>query len=106
MLNKPNVLFMNKYSSKQFWISGSLLILCTIIILAWQNEPRSARIKKDLDSFKVEPGMRIDLMVAEPLVIDPVAIAFDEDRQMYIVEDRRYPDPAEGGLPTKLGRVA
>ncbi|MGB4400428.1 MAG: PVC-type heme-binding CxxCH protein [Daejeonella sp.] len=97
---------MKKYPNKQFWISGLLLILCTITILAWQNEPNSARIKKALDSFKVEPGMRIELMVAEPLVIDPVAIAFDEDRHMYVVEDRGYPDPAEGGLPTKLGRIA
>lgn len=106
MLNQPKMLNMNKYSGKQFWISGLLLILCTITILAWQNEPRSARLKKALDSFKVEPGMRIELMVSEPLVIDPVAIAFDENRHMYVVEDRGYPDPAEGGLPTKLGRVA
>ena len=106
MLSQPKMLFMNKYSGKQFWISGLLIILCTITILAWQNEPRSARLKKALDSFKVEPGMRIELVVSEPLVIDPVAIAFDENRQMYVVEDRGYPDPAEGGLPTKLGRIA
>ncbi|WP_411273374.1 PVC-type heme-binding CxxCH protein [Daejeonella sp.] len=97
---------MNKYPNKVLRISGLLLILCTITILAWQNEPRSPRLKKALDSFKVEPGMRIELMVSEPLVIDPVAIAFDENRQMYVVEDRGYPDPAEGGLPTKLGRIA
>ncbi|MEX2594197.1 MAG: hypothetical protein WD426_15600 [Anditalea sp.] len=28
----------------------------------------------------------IELVAAEPLVIDPVAFAFDEDRIMYVVE--------------------
>ena len=83
-----------------------LSIVLTVTIAALQPDLRSARLKKALDSFQIEPGLRIDLIAAEPLVIDPVAIAFDEDRQMYVVEDRGYPDPAEGGLPTTLGRVA
>ncbi len=46
-------------------------------------------------------------MAAEPLVIDPVALAFDEDRRMYVVENRGYPDPVEGGGPsTTEGRIA
>lgn len=40
-----------------------------------------------------EPGLRIELVVAEPLVVDPVAFAFDENRRLYVVEDRGYPDP-------------
>ncbi|MGV3502576.1 MAG: PVC-type heme-binding CxxCH protein [Adhaeribacter sp.] len=66
----------------------------------------SSRFKKALASFRLEPGLRIELMVAEPLVVDPVAFAFDEDRLLYVVEDRGYPDPAEGGNPTRLGRIA
>ncbi len=66
----------------------------------------SARLKKAMESFRLEPGLRIDLIAAEPLVIDPVAMAFDENRRMYVVEDRGYPDPAEGGTPTTLGRIA
>ena len=46
------------------------------------------------------------LIAAESLVFDPVAIAFDAARQMYVAEDRGYPDPVEGGLPSTLGRVA
>lgn len=59
-----------------------------------------------MDSFQLEPGLRIELVAAEPMVVDPVAFAFDEDRRMYVAEDRGYPDPAEGGAPTKLGRIA
>jgi hypothetical protein len=42
-----------------------------------------------------EPGLRIELVVAEPLVVDPVAFAFDESRRLYVVEDRGYPDPID-----------
>jgi len=46
--------------------------------------------------FVLEPGYRIDLVAAEPLVQDPVAMAFDERGRMYVVENRGYPDPLEG----------
>ncbi|WP_276359474.1 PVC-type heme-binding CxxCH protein [Daejeonella sp. H1SJ63] len=76
------------------------------LIIAWQNNSRTTEIKKALESFRIEEGMRIDLIAAEPLVVDPVAFVFDENRHMYVVEDRGYPDPAEGGAPTRLGRIA
>src|SRR5215203_1095010 len=49
-----------------------------------------------LSTFVVEPGYRIDLVAAEPLVQSPVAIAFDDRARMYVVENRGYPDPLEG----------
>ena len=97
---------MNRYHFKQYWLFGLLLTVLAFAIAAWQTDSRSVHLKKALDGFQIEPGMRIDLIAAEPLVVSPVAVAFDENRQMYVVEDRGYPDPAEGGLPTKLGRVA
>ena len=51
-----------------------------------------------------EPGLRIELVVAEPLVVDPVAFAFDENRRLYVVEDRGYPDPI--GKPDRDGSAA
>ena len=96
---------MNYYdhTSMKKWIiaaSGSLLLLAT------GCQPESDRLQEALDSFRLEPGLRIELVAAEPLVVDPVALAFDEERRMYVVEDRGYPDPAEGGAPTTLGRIA
>jgi putative membrane-bound dehydrogenase-like protein len=66
----------------------------------------SASLKQSMASLRLEPGLRIELVAAEPLVVDPVAFAFDEDQVMYVVENRGYPDPAEGGSPTRLGRIA
>lgn len=97
---------MNRFHFSRYLIFGLLLIVLTVTIAALQPDPRTVRLKKALDSFQIEPGMRIDLIAAEPLVIDPVALAFDENRQMYVVEDRGYPDPVEGGSTTTLGRVA
>lgn len=60
-----------------------------------------------LASFVLEPGYRIDLVAAEPLVQDPVAIAFDERGRLYVVENRGYPDPLEGEPESPpMGRVA
>ena len=52
-----------------------------------------------LAGFVLEPGYRIDLVAAEPLVQSPVAIAFDERGRMYVAENRGYPDPLDGDKP-------
>ncbi|MEX2568895.1 MAG: PVC-type heme-binding CxxCH protein [Cyclobacteriaceae bacterium] len=66
----------------------------------------SLALKEAMASFQMEPGLRIELIASEPLVVDPSAFAFDEDGVMYVAENRGYPDPAEGGAPNKLGRIA
>lgn len=63
-----------------------------------------------LAAFQVEPGLRIELIAAEPMVDDPVAFAWDEKRRLYVVENRGYPDPLQtNGQPnepwTTLGRI-
>ncbi|MDR3638850.1 MAG: c-type cytochrome [Isosphaeraceae bacterium] len=56
-------------------------------------------------SFRLEPGLRVELVAAEPLVVSPVALAFDERGRLYVAEDRGYPTgPGEGKPP--VGRVA
>jgi putative membrane-bound dehydrogenase-like protein len=64
--------------------------------------PRSPA--ESLKSFQIEPGVKLELFAAEPLVQDPVAITFDQRGRMFIVEYGDYPiGPAEGGKP--LSRV-
>ena len=58
-----------------------------------------------LTTFQVEPGLRIELVAAEPLVVDPVAFAFDDQRRLYVVENRGYPDLPAGSM-SQEGRVA
>ena len=45
------------------------------------NEPKAA-----LKAFKMQPGFHVELVAAEPLVRDPVAVDFDENGRMYVIE--------------------
>lgn len=67
---------------------------------------RALSPEESLASFQLEAGLRLELVAAEPLVGSPVAFAFDEKRRLFVVEDRGYPDPLEGGAITHEGRVA
>ena len=60
-----------------------------------------------LGSFELEPGYRIELAAAEPLITSPVAIAFDERGRLFVVENRGYPGPLEGAAqPPPEGVIA
>src|SRR5262245_24781620 len=43
-----------------------------------------------LTAFHFAPGFRVEQVAAEPLVADPVAIAFDENGRLFVVEMRGY----------------
>ena len=45
---------------------------------------------KALSTFELRPGIALDLVAHEPLVEDPVSIAFDEDGRLFAVEMRGY----------------
>lgn len=81
------------------WRSELLLVA----VLAWGNvadaetvpgfptlQPRSPR--EELASFRVAKGFRVELVAAEPDVVDPVAMAFDEEGRLYVAEMRGYPN--------------
>lgn len=54
-----------------------------------------------LATFQTRPGFRIELVAAEPLVNDPVAMAFDADGRLLVVEMRDYSEQAHD----RLGQV-
>lgn len=72
----------------------------------WVDE-KTASPKSPAESLaclEIEPGLEIQLVASEPLVKDPVAIAFDRRGRMFVVEYGDYPiGPEEGGDP--LSRV-
>lgn len=53
--------------------------------------------------FRLAPGFRIQLVAAEPLVFDPVALAFDGNGRMFVAEHRAFPETDQA--PPHLGRV-
>ncbi|MBL9199271.1 MAG: c-type cytochrome [Opitutaceae bacterium] len=60
-----------------------------------------------LKSFTVAPGFKLELAATEPLVQEPVAIAFAPDGRMFVVEMRGYmPDLDGNGEDLPTGRVS
>src|SRR5437764_9101159 len=57
--------------------------------------------KDALKTLKIEPGFRIEQYVTEPDIRSPVAMEFDEDGRLYVVEDPAYPLNVEA----KIGRI-
>jgi len=49
-----------------------------------------------IEDFEIEDGFEIQLVAREPEVVDPVALTFDEDGAMWIVEMRDYMWTTEG----------
>ncbi|QFU75947.1 DUF1080 domain-containing protein [Halioglobus maricola] len=59
-----------------------------------------------LESFRIAPGFKIELVAAEPMVEDPVAMAWDEFGRLYVVELRGYmPDAYGTGRNEPVGQV-
>lgn len=76
-----------------------LLILLTLSDASFGDEPdfsqhlpRIAANEPDqaLETFEVKPPFHIELVAAEPLIHDPVAMAFDADGRLYVVEMSGY----------------
>ncbi|MBC7892146.1 MAG: dehydrogenase, partial [Sphingobacteriaceae bacterium] len=59
-------------------------------------------LQKALDGFELAEGFKIELVAAEPLVADPVAMEIDEDGRMYVVEMHGYPLDLSGSGKIKL----
>src|SRR2546429_3014443 len=56
-----------------------------------------------VSTFQIKKGFRLELVAAEPLVVDPVAMAFDENGRLFVVEMRDYPE-RRNEMP-HLGRI-
>ncbi len=55
--------------------------------------------EESLQHFELHPGCRIELVAAEPEVIDPVHISFDEQGRLWVVEYSDYPNGPSQGEP-------
>jgi putative membrane-bound dehydrogenase-like protein len=57
--------------------------------------------REALKTLQAEPGFHAELFAAEPDIVSPVAMEFDENGRLYVVEDPGYPLNVAG----KVGRI-
>lgn len=100
-------------------LASTLLLLAPLLALRageedmppppahWKIPPAPVVAPKDvLASFRTQPGFKLELMAHEPVVEDPVAIAFDADGRLFVAEMRGYMPNTEGtGEDATNGRV-
>ena len=62
---------------------------------------------KALSTFRIAPGFKLELFAAEPMVVDPVCMAWDGNGRAWVVEMRGYmPDVSgTGETSLKVGKV-
>ena len=59
-----------------------------------------------LRAFKIQPGFRIELVASEPLIHDPIAMAFGPDGRIWVVEMSGYMPNVDGTHEDRpLGKV-
>ena len=64
-------------------------------------------LEEGMKTFKVAPGFHLELVAAEPMVADPVAIAFGADGKLWVVEMRGYMPNIDGkGEDAPIGSIA
>jgi putative membrane-bound dehydrogenase-like protein len=59
-------------------------------------EPAPKPPDESLAAIRVRPGFKIELVVSEPLVIDPVAFDWGPDGKLWVVEMHDYPSGLDG----------
>ncbi|MBY0526019.1 MAG: c-type cytochrome [Gemmataceae bacterium] len=91
-------------------IGCSVIFLCVMSPNRAAPEPAKQEIhgpfspEEALKLFKLPEGLRVELVAAEPDVQSPVAMQFDEDGRMWVVEMLDYPNGPEKGKPGE-GRI-
>ena len=92
------------FSIRPLACAGALLLVGTTVLAQSVDGPLPA--EKARETFRLEPGLRIELVAAEPMIESPVAIAFDERGGLFVAENRGYPTGPPGRAWPPAGRIA
>jgi putative membrane-bound dehydrogenase-like protein len=94
----------NRYGIAAFCAAVSYVF----VISAYSDEPRVRNTaiapEVSLGMIELDADFSIQLLAHEPVVIDPVDAAFDDQGRLWVVEMRDYPYPT-GGTPTGSVRI-
>jgi mono/diheme cytochrome c family protein len=62
---------------------------------------------QELTKFILQPGYHLELVLSDPIIQEPTAIAFDGNGRMFVLEDRGYMQDADAtGEHDPIGRVS
>jgi mono/diheme cytochrome c family protein/glucose/arabinose dehydrogenase len=68
--------------------------------------PAPLTAEEEQKTFKLESGFRIELVASEPMIESPIAMSFDDQGRLYVVEMRGYMRDLEGTTEKEpLGRI-
>jgi mono/diheme cytochrome c family protein/glucose/arabinose dehydrogenase len=71
-----------------------------------QPIPAPLSAADELKTFKVEDGFKVELVVSDPAIEAPIAISFDDQGRMYVVEMRGFMTDLKGSKESEpIGRV-
>jgi putative membrane-bound dehydrogenase-like protein len=78
------------------------LTLLTLLACSRKQSGAPALSPQDaLKSFHLSEDFHVELLAAEPQVVDPVEMAFDENGRIYVAEMLDYPDDPPPGKPAR-----
>ena len=112
----PDTLRLHSRSRARWSCPVRLVLACGLLLLLGhfysyaaepnitaEDLPRTAPTEPNaaISTFKYRPGIKVELVAAEPIVVDPIALCFDEDSRLFVVEMRDYSERRD----ERLGRI-
>src|SRR5262245_32897622 len=94
------------------WLSCSVVLIVLLGVLA-EDKPSGPPLgnkdpltpAEEAKTFRLATGFRMELVAAEPNVIDPVALSFDENGRLYVAEMSGYPNAGIGTGEISSGKI-
>ncbi len=98
---RPSGSTCQKESLAGFQFRASLCLVATLLAIvrsghAFESPASPAHA---LAAFQCDPGLRVELVAAEPLVVQPCAVAWDAGGHLFVAENRGYPTGPGPGKP-------
>jgi putative membrane-bound dehydrogenase-like protein len=91
------------FHSRQLWVVNENTALLKDFVdrrsfndMLLSVEPTARTAAASLRALRARPGFRVEQMAAEPMVLDPIAMAWGSDGKLWVVEMGDYPLGVDG----------
>jgi glucose/arabinose dehydrogenase/mono/diheme cytochrome c family protein len=87
-------------------LAAVMVVVCFSIAASASDVPMLTA-EEERATFQLPPGYRMELVVGDPLIKEPVAIAFDGNGRLFVAEMRAFMQDLDGtGQREKSGRIS